>query len=396
MGKVTTGTGKSWRYPRLAKRYRSALIGLGRLFRGIDPDKVVFCCLQGRFYGDSPRCISERLHERRPRTKIVWLLTRGAMNRMGDKLPDYVTPVLYRGRRSFIEQATARVWVDNFTKHNVLKPVPGKQFYIQTWHGDRAIKQIGYDMGTTDEYRVEELCDRVVTGSRFAEGMYRTAFRYNGEYIRAGSPRNDLLVRSDPGDIRRVREKLGVEAGTRLLLYAPTYRENEKIVPKRAQMNLDRTLRCLEQTTGARWKCLFRAHYLSAGIDLEEVRDRIIDVTKYEEMSELLLAADMVLTDYSSCALDFIVRDLPALFFIADWEEYVSTRRVYFDIRQTPMLTAADQDELEALIRGLTPERARENCAAIREYFGYYETGRATEAVCDHIIRRLDGDGERP
>ena len=62
-----------------------------------------------------------------------------------------------------------------------------------------------------------------------------------------------------------------------------------------------------------------------------------------------------------------IIGYLPALFFIADWDEYVSTRRVYFDIRETPMLTAADQNGLEALIRGMTPEKARENCAAIRD-----------------------------
>ena len=383
---------KSQRFPLLAKLYRGAMVRYARLTKGIDPDKAVFCCLQGRFYGDSPRCISERLHERRPNTKIVWMLNSETQRRVKDSLPDYVRVVRYRSREAFIEQATARVWVDNFTKQGGLKPAKGKQFYIQTWHGDRAIKKIGYDMGTADDYRMEELCDRVTTASRFGEEMFRTAFRYKGEYIRAGSPRNDLLVRGDPADIRRVREGLGVPEGTKLLLYAPTYRENSRILPKSAQMDLDRTLRCLEATTGAPWKCLFRAHYLSQGIDLEPVKDRIIDVTRYEEMAELLLAADMVLTDYSSCALDFIVRDLPALFYIADWDEYVANRRGYFDIRETPFLVAADQDALEAQLRALTPEKARQNCAAIREYFGYYETGRATDAAVEHIIRRLDGD----
>lgn len=383
---------KSQRFPLLAKLYRGAMVRYARLTKGIDPDKAVFCCLQGRFYGDSPRCISERLHERRPNTKIVWMLNSETQRRVKDSLPDYVRVVRYRSREAFIEQATARVWVDNFTKQGGLKPAKGKQFYIQTWHGDRAIKKIGYDMGAADDYRMEELCDRVTTASRFGEEMFRTAFRYKGEYIRAGSPRNDLLVRNDPADIRRVREGLGVPEGTKLLLYAPTYRENSRILPKSAQMDLDRTLRCLEATTGAPWKCLFRAHYLSQGIDLEPVKDRIIDVTRYEEMAELLLAADMVLTDYSSCALDFIVRDLPALFYIADWDEYVANRRVYFDIRETPFLVAADQDALEAQLRALTPEKARQNCAAIREYFGYYETGRATDAAVEHIIRRLDGD----
>ena len=383
---------KSQRFPKLAKLYRTALVRCSRAIRGIDKNKVVFCSLQGRGYFDSPRCICERLHERRPDTDIVWLMKDSAKRRAQSGLPDYVRVVRYRSRAAFTEQATARVWVDNFTKQPGLKPARGRQFYIQTWHGDRAIKKIGYDMGTRDEYRVEELCDRVLTASRFGEGMFRTAFNYRGEYVKAGSPRNDILVKSDPRDIQRVREKLGIPAGVKLLLYAPTYRENEKVIPKRAQMDLDRTLRCLEENTGAPWRCLYRAHYMSKGIDLESVKDRIVDVTRHEEMAELLLAADMVLTDYSSCALDFIVRDLPAIFYIADWEEYVSTRRVYFDIRETPMMTAANQDELEALIRDLTPEKARQNCRAIRDYFGYYETGHATDAAVDRIIEVLDGD----
>lgn len=381
------------RYTHLASAYRYLLVRCGRLLRGIDPEKVVFCCFQGRSYGDNPRAISERLHERRPQTKIVWLFTRDAAKRLGGQLPDYVKPVFYKTKEAFLEQATARVWVDNFTKQRYLTLAKGRQFYIQTWHGDRAIKKICYDLNLPGESRrIEEDCARVLTASTFGENMFRTAFRYKGEYVKAGSPRNDILVKSDPAQIRAVREKLGVGEGTKLLLYAPTYRDKDNRLPKSAQVDLDRTLRRLEASTGERWLCLFRDHYLSKGNELEAVKDRVVDVTQYEDMSELLLAADLVLTDYSSCALDFIVRDLPAIFYIADWEDYKATRGVYFDVHDTPFLLAHDQEELEALIDGLTPEKARENCAAIRDYFGYYETGRATDAACDYIIGKLGSD----
>lgn len=383
------------RFGHLASAYRYVLVRGSRLIKGVDPWKVVFCCFQGRQYGDNPRCISERLHERCPEAKIVWLLTKEAERRTRDALPDYVKPVFYKTKEAFFEQATARVWVDNFTKQRYLTLDKKRQFYVQTWHGDRAIKKICYDLNLPgDRRRVEEDCARVLTASTFGENMYRTAFRYRGEYVKAGSPRNDILVKNDPADIRRVRAGLGIPEGTRLLLYAPTYREKDEVLPKRLQMDLDRTLRCLEDKTGEKWLCMYRAHYLSKGIDLTAVRDRIVDVTKYEDMSELLLAADMVLTDYSSCALDFIVRDRPALFYIPDWAEYVATRGVYFDMREAPFMTAANQDELEALIRDLTPERAAANCAAIRDYFGYYETGRATDAACDYIISKL-GKGKK-
>ena len=379
------------------KAYRGAYVTLNRLLRPVDPDKVVFSCFRGRSYGDNPRCISERLHARCPSAKIVWLFTRDALARLEGKLPDYVEPLVFGSRQALAALATARVWVDNYTKDKYLSFTPGRQFYIQTWHGDRAIKKICYDLRVPgDEGRVEERCSRVVTGSAFGEGMFRTAFRYKGEYLKAGAPRNDILVKNDPGDRERIRRKLGVAPQAGLLLYAPTFREPGDTLPKRLQMDLERTLDALERRTGKRWICLFRAHYLSAGIDLAAVQDRLVDVTAYQDMAELLLAADMVLTDYSSCAMDFIIMDRPALFYIPDWEAYRQKPGVYYDVREAPFMTAADQAGLEALIEGLTPEKTAENCAAIREYFGYYETGRAADAVCDYIIERLGSREKRP
>ena len=119
------------------------------------------------------------------------------------------------------------------------------------------------------------------------------------------------------------------------------------------------------------------------------MKGRIVDATAYPDMAELLLVADMVATDYSSCALDFILMDRPALFYMPDWKRYAAERGVYFDALKSPLMTAESQEELEALIDGLTPERVRENCAAIRDYFGYYETGHATDAACDYIAERL-------
>ena len=373
----------------LANIVRRTVLFITRAQKGIDPDKVVFSCFGGRSYGDNTRIISERLHERCPKAKIVWQFSKDNLARLSREVPDYVKCVEYRSLDAVREFATARVWVDNFAKGHYLRLAKGRQYYIQTWHGDRAIKKIGYDEQKPSQRRLEEKCSRITTASTFGERMYRTAFAYKGEYIKAGSPRNDPLVANDPAERARIRRALGIEDGTGLLLYAPTYREKGDVIPRSAQMDMERTLNRLEQKTGDKWMCLFRAHYLSAGIDLEAVTGRTVDVTAYPDMTEQLLAADMVLTDYSSCALDFIIMDRPALFYIPDWDNYVATRGVYFDIRTSPLMTADTQEQLEALIDGLTPAQVAKNCADIREYFGYYETGRATDAVCDYIIERL-------
>ncbi len=378
----------------LANIVRRTVLFMTRTTKGIAPDRVVFSCFGGRSYGDNTRIISERLHERYPRAEIIWQFSKDNLARLSREVPDYVKCVEYRSLEAVKAFATARVWVDNFAKGSYLRLAKGRQYYVQTWHGDRAIKKIGYDETRRGERRLEEKCSRITTASAFGERMYRTAFDYRGEYIKAGSPRNDPLVKYDPAERRRIRAVLDIGDDVGLLLYAPTYREKKEMIPREVQMDLGRTLDCLERKTGRAWKCLFRAHYLSSGIDLEAVKGRTVDVTAYPDMTELLLAADMVLTDYSSCALDFIIMDRPALFYIPDWDNYVATRGVYFDIRKTPMLTADDQAGLEALIEGLTPKAVAQNCADIREYFGYYETGRATDAVCDYIIERL-GNLER-
>ncbi|MBR1560362.1 MAG: CDP-glycerol glycerophosphotransferase family protein [Clostridia bacterium] len=366
-----------------------AIVLAARAMKGIDRNKVVFMSFRGRGYSDNPRAISERLHERRPETEIVWLFKGNAFFEQKAKVPDYVRCVNRDSRKSWIELATARVWVDNFTKDVELRGFPkDKQFYVQTWHGDRPIKKIAYD--ATDElpYRLEEECSRVVTGSDFGMRMYRTAFRYKGEYINEGAPRNDILVKNDPADVRRVRAKLGVPEGVKLLLYAPTYREDTAVIQKDSQMNLARILDCLERG-GEKWLCLYRAHYLSEGIDIEALQGRLVDMTAYDDMSELLLAADMLLTDYSSCAADYCVMDKPVFMYMADYDHYLSTRDCYYDPHDTPLMIAHDQDELERLITTTDADAARENCRTLREWYGIHETGRATDAVCDYIIDKL-------
>ena len=365
-----------------------AIVRVSRALKGIDANKVVFESFRGRSYSDNPRVISERLHERRPQTDIVWLFKGDAFREQMKKVPDYVRCVNRKSRKSWIELATARVWVDNFTKDPELRGFPkDRQFYVQTWHGDRPMKKIAYDTADIG-YRLEEECSRVVTGSEFGMKMYRTAFRYGGEYINAGAPRNDILVRNDPADVRRIRAKLGVPEGVKLLLYAPTYREDTATIQRESQMDLARILNLLE-LNGDRWMCLYRAHYMSEGIDLESVQGRLIDMTRYEDMSELLLVSDMLLTDYSSCATDYCVLDRPVFMFMADYEHYLSTRAFYYDPHDTPLLIAHSQTELEKLIRSTDEEAARRNCRALREWYGINETGRATDTVCDFIISKL-------
>lgn len=364
---------------------RTAYIRAVRTARGIDKNKIVFSCLMARTYGDNLKPISEMLHAKRPDAKIVWMF-RDPESKKG-VTPDYVVCCDPISRRGLAEYATARVWVDNFTLGHYLKRRKGQQFYLNTWHGDRAFKKYAYDAFPNQRRRMEEDCDLVLTGSDFGERVLRSAFRYQGETFCYGSPRNDCLVNYDPEKAAAIRKKIGVEEGVRLLIFCPTFRDSSRQTALKSGVDLEKALDDLERVTGAKWKCLFRAHHLhTAGLALKE-SGRMLDMTGYEDMADLLLISDALITDYSSAAMDFCLLNRPIFLYQDDLEDYThNDRGLHFSMEDSPFLVAKNQRELTELIEKTGPEQAAENCRAIEAFFGFHETGRATEKVCEKIM----------
>lgn len=369
--------------------YRKGVMTLTRLVLGVDQNKVVFSSFNSRAYSDNPRYISERLHEMRPETDIVWLFNRHAIKKI--QAPDYVRRVQPISLKGLVEQATARVWVDNVNKSESLA-VGRDQFYINTWHGDRGFKRVGDDNEKRllkKLKRLERKCALMVAGSRFGEGTYRTAFDYQGEVLRVGCPRNDILLRGDPETAARVRRALNIPSGAKVLIYAPTYRDVNK-GQNPSGIDLSRTIQCFEETTGAQWVCLVRAHRFTTKLEISPGGHQLIDATKWPEMAELLLISDALITDYSSCACDFTLTGRPAFLYIDDLGDYVdNNRELYFDLEASPFLLARNMDELEKLIRETDTQAARQNSRDLNDFFGANETGSATEAVCQYIIEQL-------
>ena len=377
------------------KAYRVGVMRLAQLRYGINPKKVIFSSFEGRSYNDNPRYISERLHELRPDCEIVWLFRQEVIDDI--KVPPYVKKQYRIKRSGLVEQATARFWVDNFRHTESLYLNGKKQFYIQTWHGDRGFKRVGDDNEKLPHkvLRMEDQCAMMIAGSRFGASTYRTAFHFKGEVLMDGCPRNDLLLRNDPAQAAEIRRRLGVGPDVKLLMYAPTYRDALERCAQDAVLDISQTLDHLEARTGEKWLCLYRAHYLNTALNVQR-DERLIDASRWPEMAELLLVTDMLITDYSSCGGDFALLRRPLFLYHADAEEYLrESRSFYFDIEKSPFLVAHDQAELERLIDETDAEKARENCEALDEFFGTTETGRASEAVCRYIMVRMGDEKTR-
>ena len=283
--------------------------------------------------------------------------------------------------------STSRCLVDNFNRPNYM-PKFDDQKYVQTWHGDRGFKKMLYDMEDGGFFPDGSQMDLGVSGSDFGTKNYRTAFRYDGEVMQLGIPRNDALLNPDPAQIARIRKALGIPDGTKALLYAPTFRDETAGGEQPAGFRLGAALDRLEAATGVPWVCLARAH--SQNLRIHGDGDaRVRDVSAWPETAELLLAADMLISDYSSTAGDYVLLDRPVILYQADRARFIhSNRQMYFDLRECPYACAESEEELLSLLDDIDALVPR--CAMVRDFYGVTETGRSAEAVARWIANTLE------
>ena len=365
-----------------AKRARNCRAGL---FRPLEK-KVVFESYKGASYSDNPRAVSEKMHELYPDYKLVWALPKD-YDRAVNYVPDYVEAYPAESAKYRKEKATAIAYVRNEVTMDDQYKKKG-QLFIQTWHGDRGIKKILFDSrqarGIGEDlcgYYDHRITDLFIVGSEYAKERIKTAFRYHGRVLKTGCPRNDCLV--FPENAEQIRERLGVAADKKILLYAPTLRRNSQVVE--STLDVNETLRHFENR-GGDWVCLVRAHPKSLGLNISP-ESSVIDVSAYPDMADLLMIADALITDYSSCAGDFILRRKPLLLTWFDYEQYIAEDRTFHvDPREAGFLIAREKEELYDMIDNTTDEAFAENCGKILAYFGTCESGHSAEDVC----RRID------
>ena len=352
---------------------------------------VFFASFRGQ-YSDNPRAISESLHEMAPDVKIVWLVK----PQFRKYVPDYVTVVPPKPRLALKAQAQAKVWVLNYIYQKHLGIYKGGDiFYIQTWHGDRGLKAIGYlsENSKSKKFNGYDLdyCDLLVAGSDYGVKKARQGLRYEGEVIVEGMPRNDKLVNiCNHGDEAiKVRQHLGIDDGVKVLLYAPTYRDESH--SQQCVIDIPSSIMSLE-ATGEKWICLVRSHSLSKGISVRDDSSAFLDVTSYPDMVDLLLIADLLITDYSSCAGDFLLTGRPLVLAHFDRDDYHRSqkRSLWVNPDEAGYLVARNQDELNYILSQLYTYDHQTIADKLNRFYGTKETGRSSEAIARRIINKLN------
>lgn len=346
---------------------RSGLYGCYRLFCRIDPKLIVLESYYGMAYACNPKALYEEL-QRDPRFaeyRFVWAFQKpGAPE---ERPAGARTTVVTHNSHAYKKaMASARYYVANSMAPNYIRFKKG-QIYVQTWHGT-PLKRLGCDIEVDGNAvnTVKEIhtrykdraarFDYMLSPSRFCTEKLISAFALDelnktDIVLETGYPRNDFLFRYTEEDVRRIRRRLNLPEGKKLLLYAPTFRDNQtKGDVFTYQCPLDFHSLC--NTLGEEWIILFRAHYLVANqFDFSAYAGRVADVSGVDDVNELYVISDGLLTDYSSVFFDYANLKRPILFYMYDLAEYRdSIRNFYVSLEDLPGPVTETQAALEQAI----------------------------------------------
>jgi CDP-glycerol glycerophosphotransferase len=352
---------------------------------------AVFESHLGGSYSDNPKYIYEALRRSGYQGRVYWSHAKGTGG-----FPNDATLVKRNSWAYLLALARAEFWVDNQGFPQWIGKRRGTT-YIQTWHGT-ALKKMGANTPQVKAMLQAERRKFDAAVGRFDHFLVRSeydirtlveAFGLRAEPLRVGYPRNDALLAPDrAARSAALRDRLALPDDRTVLLYAPTFRDTTGTF----EPGFDLT--AFAREFGDTHVLLVRAHYLNTVVVPQAASDAVRDVSAYPDVTELMLASDALLTDYSSVMFDYALLDRPLVFFAADADGYARDRGTYFDLAaRAPGPFTTDQsalfDALGALHRVGDP--APDPYAAARktfaEDFGTYETGTAA----DHVVARFFG-----
>ena len=347
-------------------------------------DSILFESFQGKVIGDNPFAIFTEIQSRNPNSELLFTVNSKT------RAPDGARAIKHGSIAWLRCLATSKVLINNTNFPGYFRKRSGQK-YIQTWHGT-PLKRLGrdiVDVVPTGSYlkmmdREASFWDYLVSPSQYCSEIFRSTFGYSGKIIETGYPRNDILINRS-GDRDQIRASLGILDSKKLVvLYAPTWRDS-----KRTATGNWKPVNFLSDDLGESVTVLFRGHTNTHQAHSDRVSKSAIDVTDYKNVAELYVAADVLVTDYSSSMFDFSVSGKPMIFLCPDIDQYSAKRGFYFDFEQSaPGPILRDGSKLgEALekIESVKTEYAQ-RYLAWQQKFNSLEDGQSSKRVVDRTL----------
>lgn len=353
-------------------------------------NKIIFISYNGRGYGDNAKYIHEQLTKKN--VKCYWVL-----NDLSDKMPDDIVKVKNKSISYFYHLFTSKIIINNSRFPRYIR-IRKRQYYIQAWHGDLQIKKIEWDAKSVLDYGYRRamktdtaMTDLMLSNSDHFTKICRKAFRYSGEIMEVGSPRNDILLDRPNDIVFRVRSYFSIKENEHILLYAPTFRENYKHNPY--DIDFDRLKIKLLQLTGKKWRILIRLHpNIKNPEQLIKKNKNIIDANGYADIQELIVSCSLLITDYSSVMFDAMIAEKPVIIYAKDADDYINTRGCYFNLSELPFLTVKNNIDLNTNLNSDFLKKYQHGYNEFKKKIGLKETGIAGKLVADKIMDVIGED----
>ncbi|CDQ38374.1 CDP-glycerol:poly(glycerophosphate) glycerophosphotransferase [Virgibacillus salexigens] len=362
---------------------------------------IMFESFHGKQFSDNPRAIYEYLKEKYPNYKLYWSVDKKYEEIFSSLNVPYIKRFSLKWLLIF---GRAKYWIVN-SRLPLWIHKPQKTIYIQTWHGT-PLKRLAADMdevhmpGTnTTKYKenfIKEASkwDFLISPNAYSTEIFKRAFQFNRNVIESGYPRNDFLINANnQKSVNDIKKVTNLPLDKKIILYAPTWRDNQFYAKGKYKFDLQMDLDLLKEELGDEYIIVLRLHYLVAeNLDLTGYEGFVYDFSHHEDIRELYLIADLLITDYSSVFFDYANLKRPMLFYVYDIEDYRDNLRgFYFDFEQKapgPLVKTTEEIINEVLAikeNGFIPSTITEE---FYNSFCYLEDGQASKRVVENVFQQ--------
>lgn len=358
----------------------SLLVQLLKLFVKTDDRLILFVSFGGRYFNDNPKVLYDamRLDPRFQDFELVWAFLKPESIEIDTKKIsinsiDYIKTAL-----------RARCWITNVSMERGLNFTGKKTFYLHTTH-TYLPKCMGLDDKLGPQFKTKCHFDCSCAQSEQERRWQMSGYGIEeNKVLLSGYPKNDILCNYTKEQRDILRKKMNIRDGVKVILYAPTFRDEYY-----GAMKCPIDFKKWENVLGKEFMVLFRAHPVVAnGTNIDPSTGFILDVSTYADNTELMIASDILISDYSGIFFEYAVQKKPMFCYAYDYDDYISHRELYFDIRQS--LPGGMLNE-NGLLQAIKSDDYSTYNAVWEDFRKKYVTefGHATEKCLDVIINNI-------
>lgn len=356
----------------------NVVVALLKFFVKPDNNLILFVSYGGRYFNDSPKCLYDRMLNdgRFQGYHLVWAF------RDPSKFHEVKERVKIDSISYFITALKARCWITNVHIERGLDFKGRHTFYFNTAHTNiPKLSEGGVSGEKTFKSKAKTKCDFFCVQSEFEKQLFKESAK---QVEAVGFAKNDMLASASPDNYYYLRKKLGVPEGKTVILYAPTFREGY-LRGRDVQVDFVKW----KEILGDQYIVWFRAHPVFAcKVQVDKNSEFVIDMSSYPDNNDLMIAADVLISDYSGILVEFGVQDKPMFCYAYDFDDYVKTRGLYFDVREDLPGGYMNEDELLHYIKDGDKNEIMKKVKIFRsKYIQVY--GHATETCLDIIYKNI-------